>query len=62
MGHKGHSWEEDRTTVPMWVTCADSPLGNWTKDCLVAVIEVNKSTKQTKWSVTPVSNTQVFLP
>ena len=55
MGHKGHSWEEDRTTVPMWVTCADSPLGNWTKDCLVAVIEVNKSTnrKNDQWHQYP---------
>ena len=41
----------------MWVTCADSPLGNWTKDYIVAVIEVNKSTEQTKWLVAPISNT-----
>ena len=41
----------------MWVTWADSPLGNWTKDYLTAVIEVNKSTEHTKWSIAPVSNT-----
>ena len=53
--------EEERTTVPMWVTWADSLLGNWTKDYVVAVIEVNRSTEQAKWSVAPISNTQVHL-
>ena len=49
--------EEERTIVPMWVTWADTLLGNWTKDCIVVVIEVNRSTEQTKWSVAPISNT-----
>ena len=49
--------EEERTTVPMWVICANSPLGDWTKDYIVAVIEDNKSTEHTKCSVALVSNT-----
>ena len=49
--------EEDKTIVPICVTCADSPLGNCTKDCVVAVILVNKCTKHTKWLVAPVSKT-----
>ena len=49
---------EESWMIPTWVTIATSPLGNWTMVCKIAVIEVNKSTEQTMWSVAPVSITK----
>ena len=43
------------------VPTADSLLGNCTIECEIAVIQVNKLTEQTMWSVAPVSITQVSI-
>ena len=52
---------EESWIVPMCVTTADSPLGNCTIECEIAVIQVNKLTEQTMWPVALVSITLVFI-
>ena len=52
---------EESWIVPTCVTTVDSPLGNCTIECEIAVIQVNKLTEQTMWSVAPVSITQVSI-
>jgi len=42
-------------TVPIWVTAAYCPLGNFTVLEVIEVIEVNKEIEQIIWSVAPVS-------
>ena len=49
--------EEDKTMVPMCVTEAVSPLGSSTMVLAIAVMEDNKLTEHTMWSVAPVSMT-----
>ena len=49
--------EEDKTMVPMCVTKVVSPLGSSTMVLVIAVIEDNKLTEHTMWSVAPVSMT-----
>jgi len=49
--------EENKTMVPMCVTEAVSPLGSSTMVLAIAVMEDNKLTEHTMWSVAPVSMT-----
>jgi len=42
-------------TVPIWVTMAKLPFGNFTREEMVAVIEVNNDIVLIIWSVAPVS-------
>ena len=49
--------EENKTMVPMCVTEAVSPLGSSTMVLAIAVMEENKLTEHTMWSVAPVSMT-----
>ena len=46
--------------VPMCVTEAVSPLGNWTIALIIVVMEDNKLNEHIIWSVTPISISQVF--
>ena len=52
--------EEDKITVPMCVTEAISPLGSWTMDWVIAITVVKRWTKHTRWSMAPMSMTQVL--
>ena len=47
----------ETSTIPMWVTKADSPFGRFTNVFRVVVIEVKTTIEWTMWSVAPVSMT-----
>lgn len=47
--------DHERTTVPIWVTIVDSPLGYWTVEWMDAVKVVKQERECTIWSVAPVS-------
>ena len=45
-------------SVPIWVTCTMSPLGNLTEICTKKVIEERRWIEWTIWSVAPLSRIQ----